>query len=138
MTDQPQEAARSAGGRPSKYKPDYCARVIEGGRVGKSMAAIAALDLDIAESTLWKWAEEHPEFSEAIKSAQRLALAWWEEQGRVNLEEGEKKFNHVLWYMNMKNRHGWADKQEIKAEVSLDLGDRLRRGIDRVQSSATG
>ena len=102
------------------------------------MAAIAALDLDIAESTLWKWAEEHPEFSEAVKSAQRLALAWWEEQGRANLmqDEGGPKFNHVMWYMNMKNRHGWADKHEIKAEVSVDLADRLQRGIERAAKTS--
>jgi len=121
MTDQPQEAVRSAAGRPSKYTPELIPRLYVEAEQGKSMLACAAA-LGVCEDTLYEWAKVHPEFSVAIKKAKQLALLWWEEQGRLNLEEGEKKFNHVLWYMNMKNRHGWADKQEVKAEVSGQVG----------------
>ena len=68
---------------------------------------------------LWdRWKEEEKEFGQTIKYGQLLSEAWWRSQGRVNLHN--KEFNNVLWYMNMKNRFGWSDNQNINHTGTIE------------------
>ena len=97
-------------GRPTKYKSEYCEKVVELMSKGMSKNEVAA-NLGVDQVTLYNWADKHIPFFKAIKRGEQLSLAWWESEGRRSLRE--KEFNHVLWYMNMKNRHGWRDKQEV-------------------------
>ena len=80
--------------RPTDYLPEYCEQVIELGRDGKSHAQIAAT-LDVARMTLYRWAEAHPEFSDAITRARDLAQAWFEDKGQDGLTT--TGFNASLW-----------------------------------------
>ena len=61
---------------------------------------------------LWnRWMEEEEDFWITIKRGRMLSQGWWEKLGRKNLQN--KDFNATLWYMNMKNRFGWADSQKV-------------------------
>lgn len=106
-------------GRPTKYKPEMCAQVVELMREGASLAEVSA-EIGITRETLNQWRHSNEKFSDAVKNGIELSRAWWERKGRVNLEN--KDFNATLWYMNMKNRHGWADKVEKKQETKIEIG----------------
>lgn len=67
--------------------------------------------LDISTDLWYRFIDEEPQFSETIRKCSQKCEVWWQKKGRLNLEN--KEFSSTLWYMNMKNRFGWADKREV-------------------------
>lgn len=103
------------GGRPTKYKPEYCDLVIEKMNQGFSKEAMAG-HIGISKSTLYEWTKKHKEFSNAIKEGVELSRVFWEDIGITGVLAGQG--NATMWAFNMKNRFGWADKKEIEHKGS--------------------
>jgi len=104
-------------GRPTKYDPAIdIAIILDKMKEGCSITEACAV-IGISRDTLYKWKKKYPLFSDAIKKGEELSLSWWLREGRKNLKD--KDFNATLFYMNMKNRHGWADKTESKNDTTL-------------------
>jgi len=99
--------------RPTKYKPEYKDKLLELMKEGASIYELC-LEFEVCEKTIYNWFEEYPEFLQSKKKGLAYSRGWWEKQGRINLKD--KDFNYTGWYMNMKNRFGWADKTENKNE----------------------
>lgn len=102
------------GGRPTKYKPEFCEVLIECGAEGMGKAEMAA-ELGIHHSTFNAWIEEKPEFSAAVKEAVSRSQAWWEREGRKATFGKTDGFNATSYIFNMKNRfpNDWRDKREV-------------------------
>ncbi|KAB7765392.1 hypothetical protein [Xanthomonas sp. LMG 12461] len=106
-------------GRPTDYRPEYCQKVIELGKQGKSIVQMAC-ELDVVKSTLYVWEETYPEFSDAFTRARQWSQYWWESQGQCGLTAD--KFNASLWSRSMAARFP-DDYQERKGvELSAPGG----------------
>jgi RPA family protein len=103
-------------GRPTDYKPEYCQVLIDLMSEGASITEVAA-EIGVNKSTIYEWVKNFEDFSDAKKIGEQLSEAWWEKAGRKNL--ATKEFNATLWYMNMKNRHGWKDKVENTGSMTI-------------------
>src|SRR5690554_5877361 len=99
-------------GRPSKYKPEYCQMLIDHMAEGASMTSFAA-EIDVARSTLNEWADEYPDFSEAVKKGKAKCAAWWERVGRKNAITGDGNATLVIFGLKNMGAEDWRDKQEI-------------------------
>ena len=104
-------------GRPLKKLEDLTEGweniIINLSKEGASIVELAVA-LDISRQTLYNLSERDEYFLDTIKKCKRYCEAWWLSKGRTELDN--KDFSYTGWYMNMKNRFGWADKQENKNE----------------------
>jgi hypothetical protein len=113
------EKGKDLGGRPKTsievLPEDWKEAVLElynQGGSDKEVKALIYSFLGTFSNNLWdRWMKEEEGFWETIKKGRMLSEAWWEKQGRSSLTSSN--FNATLWYMNMKNRFGWADSQKI-------------------------
>jgi hypothetical protein len=101
-------------GRPLKttadFPKDWQKVVLDMMSEGASQAEVQAY-LDISDKTMQRMLDDEVIFFRTIKKGLRLSKAWWEREGRESLRD--KDFSYVGWYMNMKNRFGWRDKQDV-------------------------
>lgn len=98
-------------GRPSKYKPEYCQAAIDFMSEGYSVTAFAG-HIGVARSTVFKWAEENPEFSDSLKTAQAMAAMWWEETLRQVARTGDGNASAAIFGVKNRSTEDWKDKQE--------------------------
>ena len=122
-------------GRPTKYKPEYCDVVIEKMAEGYSKEAVAGF-LEISKDTLYQWAKAHPDFSDAIAIGESKSRVFWEKklvEYAVHTKNG-KQINAQVFNLNMKNRFGWRDKNEVSVgeETAKTFGFKLDVNPDEV------
>lgn len=135
-----------AGGRPTAYKPEYCDLIIEhfdkepfttsfdeaSGKTFRSAILLPTLTnfartIGVARSTIYEWAKDNPEFSDAIKRAQEL-------QEEVLMQNGLfGAYDKTFAIFTAKNICGWKDKQDIEHSGSIgsisdsELDEKIRK-----------
>lgn len=107
-------------GRPSKYQAAYCDEVISCLAEGHSVTAFAGR-IGVARSTVFKWAEEIPEFSDALKVGQAKATEFWEGILKDVAKNGGGNATAAIF--GLKNRAGddWRDKVEQEHSGGLTV-----------------
>lgn len=135
-----------AGGRPTTYKPEYCELIIKhfdkepftssydeaSGKTHRNAILLPTLtnfarSIGVARSSIYEWAKEHPEFSDAIKIAQEL-------QEEVLMQNGLfGAYDKTFAIFTAKNICGWKDKQDIEHSGSIgsisdsELDEKIRK-----------
>jgi hypothetical protein len=98
-----------AGGRPSKYSDAYCTEVINCLAEGHSVTAFAGR-IGVARSTVFKWADEHPEFSDALKTGQAKATEFWERILVKVASEGGGNATATIFGLKNRAHEDWSDR----------------------------
>lgn len=99
--------------RPTEYKQEFCERVIEYGKQGKSVAWMAA-ELGVSKDSLYEWAKVREEFSDAFTRARLESQRWWEDAGQAGmLTPG---FGASVWSRSMAARfpEDWREAKGVE------------------------
>ena len=95
-------ATKRKAGQPTKYRKEFCQIIMDIGTDGGWMCEMAEA-CDVHRNTFDNWAEDHPEFLEALTRAKQKAQAWFEITGRTGMTAD--RFNSSLWQKQMSARH---------------------------------
>jgi DNA-binding transcriptional regulator YiaG len=113
------KSRKGVGGRPSKYKPEYCLQVVEFMSSGLSLTAFAA-SVDVSRETIEEWKRKHPEFSESCARAMAKAQAWFERKFNDNLSNREFQANACLTAMKARfTEFREASRVELSGSVTV-------------------
>lgn len=130
--------AKHPGGRPTKYKPEYCEEIIKffsaptvsvvledvvtkSGEVVTVERSVAnklptferfCANLSVTTDTLFYWANENREFSVAYKKAKELQKDFWIENSMAG------RYNAAFTIFAGKNMFGWRDKVEVEGNIT--------------------
>jgi hypothetical protein len=120
-----------AGGRPTKYKKEYCEDLIEHMAQGFSFHSFGG-KLLVSARVLFDWLDRHPEFQEAKAVGEYACMYFWEKTGIAGTHGKIKGFQQASFIFNMKARfakYGWRDIPEdpdkLKSSDRTELAKRL-------------
>ena len=71
---------KKKAGQPTKYKPEYCKKLMEHMAQGfsyESFVSVTKVSLD----TMYRWEKQNPEYFEAKKIAIGMSRYFWEQAG---------------------------------------------------------
>ena len=98
-------------GRPTAYDPKYCDEIVKVMSEGYSVTGFAGI-IGVSRQTVYNWADEYPEFFDALKTAQAAAGVWWEDQLRNIVAGGEGNATAAIFGLKNRSADEWRDKRE--------------------------
>ena len=106
-------------GRPSKYDPAYCEKVVEFGMLGYTRAMIC-VELGIGYYNMLVWEDAHEDFRCALEEAKIHSMAHMERLAHNHMVEvpGGPKVNTGLWSRSMSARFPNEYSDRAKVEVT--------------------
>lgn len=149
-----------AGGRPSKYKPEYVAQVSKLCALGATDAEMADF-FEVALSTFSLWKVQHQEFSDALKGSKAVAdarveaalynraMGYTHEETDIRVVDGAVVMTPIVkhyapdttaaifWLKNRKPQE-WRDKRETELSGGINVtnmtDDEIERRISELAS----
>ena len=109
---------KHAGGRPTKYNPKFVDEVDKYlATTGKEQMHLPKIEsfaiwLDVNKSTLYEWAKQYPEFSNALGRIM-------ERQGEQLIDDGiygGKEVNSTIVKLLLQNNHGMKERVDATSD----------------------
>lgn len=113
-------------GRPSKYDPAFCDKVLPFMGQGYSTTALAG-HLGVSRSTLYLWMDNHQEFSDAVKEGMAASAIWWEDCLRANAMTGNGNATSAIFGLKNRATDDWRDRRET--DLTSSDGSMTPKGI---------
>lgn len=108
-------------GRPTDYRPEYCEQVVKYMQDGAHVIEFAA-HIGVAKSTVYKWAEDYSEFSDALKIANTKSTAAWLKMHRDKASGAKKEGSDVLIIQMLKNKdREFCEGETVRQEITHNL-----------------
>lgn len=126
-------------GRPTLYKDEYCAQLIEHMKEGKSFESFAPL-AGVNRDTLYEWEHVHQNFSDAKKMGKDWRLLWIERQMDLMIT-GVSQGNPALLIFKARNveKQLYGDAETEKKTVNnYNLTNEQANKIVEVVKSTNG
>lgn len=123
---EPIDKPKHPGGRPTKYKPEYCELLIEHMAGGHSFESFAGRpDVRVNIDTLYEWAKVHPQFSEAKSIGYAASFYQWEDVGLTHEHSPPGQWSSVAWVFRGKTRYGLRDGGELPKKELTEQNEKL-------------
>lgn len=106
-------------GQPTKYKPEYCQRLIDLGKEGKTPLALA-VEIGVVRKTLENWRVDYPEFDHAHIIAMEAAHLYWSElvRNRSNGTQIQGSDKLITW--RMATLFGEVEQTKVDMTQTID------------------
>ena len=139
------KVAKENRGRPTAYDPDYREMVIAMGEQGLSLLEMAQ-EIGVTRQTLWNWANDRPEFFDALAYARECSQAHMERLGKANFQNKDFQTHLFTKFMAARFPGDWTVKKEIsgpnggpiKTQHSEDKANELQGLINGINQKNDG
>ena len=115
------------GGRPTKYKPEFCEQIIELGKQGKLPVQVAVA-FGVSKSTLHNWLDQFPEFLDAFTEYKAICEDWFVNLNIEHATEDRAGNAGSAKFLLMAAFDGWREKTDAKTDVT-SKGDAIGGAI---------
>jgi len=147
-----------AGGRPTKYDPDFARQALKLAELGATDQEMADF-FEVEVRTLYRWKHDHDEFCQSLKTGKEVADERVERslyQRAIGYEQEEVKIfmpanaeapvyapfrakiapdtTAAIFWLKNRRKNDWRDKQEIEHSASDTLAQAIFAARQRTEA----
>ena len=108
---------------PSKFKPEYCQRIVGFMAKGFSLTAFAG-EIGVSRESIYAWEINHAEFGDAVKRARAARVLYWEKR-LIKAERAEA--TPIIFAL----KNACADEWRQQPEVSVAVTNQPQVNLDK-------
>lgn len=109
---------KHAGGRPTKYRKEYCQRIVELGQNGDNPLVSLACELTVAKSTVQDWFEAFPEFGASYQTAKAACEQFWLNLSKNRASGSQVTGSDTMIKFMLSAAHGYREKTDVTSEIN--------------------